>query len=234
MRRFLSLLMVGGLAASACVVLAGPAGAQAGNLAEFCAARVALDAAFSTQGKAAQLAVFGRIVSNAPAAVAPAVTEIRDAFEKKGQKAFGSEELAPALATADAFVYENCPGTKVPVTAIDYEFQGVPATLEPGLTNFTLTNTAPEELHEMGIVKMTAAGAAMDPEALLALPEKKQEKLLDFSTSTGLFAPPGESGYTIANLEAGEYLYACFIPVGGKKKGAPHFTEGMYGTFTVS
>jgi hypothetical protein len=25
----------------------------------------------------------------------------------------------------------------------------------------------------------------------------------------------------------------CFVPIGGKKKGAPHFTKGMYGTFTV-
>ncbi|MBM3659588.1 MAG: hypothetical protein FJW95_08805 [Actinobacteria bacterium] len=233
MRRFLSLLVAGGLAASACVVLAAPAGAQTGSLAEFCSARVELNAAFS-QEKAQSLAQLDRMVTNAPAAVAPAITEIRDAFKKKGPKAFDSEELAPALATADSFIYETCPGTKVPVTAIDYEFQGVPATLKAGPTNFKLTNAAPKEFHEMGIVKMTAAGAAMDPEKLLALPEKKQEKLLDFSSSFGMFAPPGEAGYTLANLEPGEYLYACFIPVGSKKKGAPHFTEGMYGTFTVS
>ncbi len=233
MRRTLSLLVAGAIAASLCVVLSGPASAQTGNLAEFCAARVALDAAFS-QGKPQQLAAFERIVANAPAAVAPAVTEIRDTFKKKGQKAFDSEALAPALATADSYVYENCPGAKVPVTAIDYKFQGMPATLKPGLTNFKLTNNAPKEFHEMGIVKLTAAGAAMDPEALLALPEKKQEKLLDFSKATGMFAPPGQSGYTIANLEPGQYIYACFVPVGGKKKGAPHFAEGMYGTFTVS
>ena len=151
-RRSLSALMAGSLAAGLiAIATAGPAAAQTGNLAEFCAARVALDAAFS-QGKPQQLAAFERIVANAPAAVAPAVTEIRDAFKKKGQKAFESEELAPALATADSFVYESCPGAKVPVTAIDYQFQGVPATLKAGPTNFKLTNNAPKEDHEMGIV----------------------------------------------------------------------------------
>jgi hypothetical protein len=49
-----------------------------------------------------------------------------------------------------------------------------------------------------------------------------------------MFAPPGQAGYGIGSLPAGEYVYACFIPVGGKKKGAPHFTQGMHGTLTVS
>jgi hypothetical protein len=35
------------------------------------------------------------------------------------------------------------------------------------------------------------------------------------------------------DLKPGKYVYACFIPVGGKKRGQPHAMEGMYGTFTV-
>ena len=135
---------------------------------------------------------------------------------------------------ADAFIYDNCPGNKVAVTAIDYEFQGLPAVLPAGPTNFKMTNSAPKENHEMGIVPLTAAGQAIAPEKLFAMPDKKASKYADFSRATGMFAPAGATGYTIATLEPGTYVYACFLPIGGKKDGAPHFTKGMYGTFTVS
>lgn len=228
------MLVGGALAAGLIGTLALPAGAQttttpggSGNLTAFCAARMQIDSAHS---KADTLAALEGVVTNAPSAILPTVTEIRDQFKKKGRKAF---EI-PEIAVADAFIYDNCPGTKVAVTAIDYEFQGLPATLPAGSTNFKLTNAAPKENHEMGIVPLTAAGESIDPEKLFAMPDKKAEKYADFSRATGMFAPAGETGYTIANLEPGTYVYACFLHVGGKKNGAPHSSKGMYGSFKVS
>lgn len=44
---------------------------------------------------------------------------------------------------------------------------------------------------------------------------------------------PGETKSFVANLTPGSYIFVCFLPVGGAATGAPHFTKGMYGEFTV-
>ena len=44
---------------------------------------------------------------------------------------------------------------------------------------------------------------------------------------------PGETKSCVINLTPGTYIFACFLPVGGAGTGAPHFTKGMYGEFTV-
>jgi hypothetical protein len=234
LRKFIRPSIAGALIAVLSGVFTASAGAQtgtpSGNLAEFCAARVALEPSFS-QGKAATLAVLDRIVANAPAVIVEPVTEIRDRYEKKGEKAF--EQLLEQITAADAFTYTNCPGAKVNVIAIDYEFQGVPATLKPGVTHFKLTNTAPKEDHEMGIGKLLPVNESRDVAKILALPERKADKLFDPNVGGGMYAPAGESGYTVLDLKPGRYVYACFIPVGGKEHGKPHALKGMYGSFTV-
>ena len=131
MRRFLTALLTAVMASGVVAVLTAPAGAQTGNLTAFCNARVGLDPALQ-QGKKAGLAVLDQLVANAPAAVATPVGEIRDAYKKKGEKAFDS--VMDQIAVADSFIYDNCPGVKVPVTAIDYQYQGMPATMKPGVT----------------------------------------------------------------------------------------------------
>lgn len=230
MRRILSLLVAAGLAASL-VALAAPAGAQTGDLAAACAGRIEGNAA---EGKAANLAVMNKVLAAAPASLQSPMTALRDAYQKKGEKLFNTPNGLALLGAVDQWMYENCAGTKVPATAIDYEFDGVPASVPAGDVQIELTNDAPKEDHEMVLVKLTAAGAAMDPQKLLTVPEKKLGKLVDFSSVVFTYAPAGQTGYGIGTLAPGEYVYACFIPVGGKKKGAPHFMEGMYGTLTVS
>jgi uncharacterized cupredoxin-like copper-binding protein len=233
-RTFIRLSVAGALIAGVGGVFAVSAGAQtgapAGNLAKFCAARVALDPALS-QGKAATRAVFDRIVANAPAPIVEPVTKIRAQFTKNGEKAF--DKLSEEIAAADEFTYTNCPGAKVDVAAIDYAYQGMPAILKPGVTQFKLTNNSTKEAHEMGLGKLLPANESMSVEKMLALPEKKADKLFDPDTGGGMYAPVGESGYMVIDLKPGKYVYACFIPVGEKTGGKPHALEGMYGSFTV-
>lgn len=229
MRRIVSITLVCGLAATLGAV-ASPAGAQAGDVAAACDRRIEGNTA---ESKRDNLAVMNEVLAAAPASLAPRMTALRDAYAKKGDKLFDSAKGFALLGAVDEWMYESCPGTKIPVTAIDYEFEGVPATVPAGMVQVQLTNTAPAEDHEMGLFRLTDKGAAMDAEALLALPEKKLEGLVDFSSVVFTFAPAGQSGYGIGDLAAGDYVFACFIPVGGKKRGAPHFTEGMYGTLTV-
>ena len=97
------------------------------------------------------------------------MTAIRDQYKKKGEKAF--DQLFDEIAAADEFTYGNCPGAKVDVVAVDYQVQGMPATLEPGVTNSPLTNNAPKEDHEMVLGKLLPAGESMSVEEIIALPE---------------------------------------------------------------
>jgi hypothetical protein len=211
--------------------VAGPAGAQTGDIPAFCAARLEANSAHT---KAENKAVIEKVYNAAPAAAVAAITAIRDGFNQKGDKFFETTKGAQALSQLDAVVYANCPGTSVPVTAIDYEFQGVPATLPAGAAKFKLTNTAPKEDHEMAVLKLNAEGESLSIEKLLALPEKKAQKYFDESASTFMFAPAGQTGYGFVTLEPGKYAYACFLSQGGKKNGKPHFMLGMQGSFTVS
>jgi hypothetical protein len=230
MRRTLILIVAVALAGGLVAGLAGPASAQTGDLDAFCQYRAE---AGNTEGKKATLVIMNKMVDVAPEGAVEPITALRDAYQKKGEKLFNGEQGFVLLGALDSWIYDNCPGTQVPVSATDYEFDGVPDTLAAGTAMFELTNDAPKEDHEMGIVKLTDAAEGKDVTDILALPEKKQGKYLDFSSSAFMYAPSGQSGFTPIDLEPGTYAYACFLPVGGKKNGAPHFTQGMYGTFTV-
>ena len=229
-RLFISAALVATAALAVPVLLAPVAGAQTTtNLDAFCAKYIEIG---NSEGKA-QLALIEEVIPLAPANLVQPITEVRDAFKTLGgNKAYA--KVSEQIATVDAFAYASCPGNAVALTAIDYEYQGMPATLPAGLNKFKLTNAAPKEAHEFGIAKLTAAGAAMDPQKLLALPEKKLGKFVDFEHASGTYAEPGTSGYTVADLDPGTYIYLCSLHVGGKKTGPLHFMKGMYGIVTVA
>ena len=231
MRRIVLLVISASLAVGLLGALAGPAGAQTGDLAAFCAARLEAN---DVEGKAANLAVMNKILGVAPAAVVQPMTALRDAYQKKGDKLFDSAEGLQLLGALDGWIYDNCPGQQVPVTAIDYEYQGMPATLKPGVAQFKMTNGAPKEDHMLAIMKLTPEGQGQDVEKLLAMPQKKSTKYFDASSRAFMFAPAGAVGYSPIDLQPGTYVYACFLPQGGKKNGQPHFMLGMNGSLTVS
>jgi hypothetical protein len=229
MRRIGLYMSVAALTAGAFAVAAGPAVAQTGDTAAFCAARLDGNDA---QGKAANLAVMNRAVSAAPAAVAAAITQLRDAYKKKGDKLFNTPAGVQTLNQVDAWVYDNC-GAKVSVTASDYQFTGIPATLPAGVTTFKMTNTAAQEDHMIAMVKLKPAAQGQDITKLLSLPEKQQGKYFEQAGGTFAQASPGQVGYAPIKLTPGTYAYACFFPMGGKKNGQPHFMLGMDGTVIV-
>src|SRR5262245_32686754 len=227
MRRVALCFGVVALTAGALAGAAGPAVAQTGDAAAFCAARLDGNDA---QGKKANLAVMNRAVTAAPAAVAPAITQLRDAYKKKADKLFNSPAGLQLLNQVDAWVYDNC-GVKVPVIASDYQFTGIPATLSAGVTTFKMTNSAAQEDHMIAIVKLKPAAQGQDITKLLSLPEKEQGKYFEQAGGTYAQASAGQVGYAPIRLTSGSYGYACFFPMEGKKKGEPHFMLGMDGTF---
>jgi hypothetical protein len=123
------------------------------------------------------------------------------------------------------------------VTTTEYAFDGLPDTLDAGVTSFDLTNDG-AEVHELVLLRKND-GVTETAEELLALP---QAEALQKAMLLGVAGPvsDGNPAYVVADLEAGDYIAVCFIPVGTTSmdgpppEGAPHFTEGMVQEFTVS
>lgn len=114
---------------------------------------------------------------------------------------------------------------EVAVTAVEYEFQGVPANLEAGLVRFVLENKGQEQ-HVLSIARITTDATV---EELLELPQKQVNKQIE--DVGDLFARPGDSKRRVLDLTAGRYAYVCFVSA---KDGTPHAFLGMQGEFTVA
>jgi len=232
MQRFsLRAAAVASIVAAAAVAVPQAVGAQTANPTAFCAARAQLGPSASPAQLKTGIATLAQ--SAGGTAVEPA-TALESLYAKKGPKTFNSDKAFGYLSSIDKYVYDTCPGTSVAVTASDYQFDGISSALPSGTAKIKFTNSSPKEDHEIAIFRLLPEAEGMDALTLLKMPEKKAAKYADLDSAVFTFAPAGEDGYTVTDLEPGTYLYACFIPVGGKNKNAPHFMEGMYGTFTVS
>lgn len=142
-------------------------------------------------------------------------------------------------------------GETVEITAVDYEFEGVPETVEPG-TELTLTNGSEGEVHEMVVVRIDD-DETRPLEELLQIPEDEAQQVTSFAGVA--VALPGEEGLTpegpVVLDKPGRYAMLCFIPTGADPEayeqaleegaeeapeiegGPPHFTHGMAAEFVV-
>jgi len=184
--------------------------------------------------------------SGAPEDIAEAIGVMTDAarsvLDSNGEdfSAFEAPEFSEAQGQVDPYMFENCEfDEKVEVTAADYSFDGIPAELPAGRVAFLLSNEG-NEPHEMGLARKKD-GVTESWDELLALPEDQVMEKVD--QLGGAFAPNQEAkGLAIADLEPGEYVAVCFIPVGTSidesgehmGDGPPHFMEGMKAEFTVA
>src|SRR5688500_2503618 len=176
--------------------------------------------------------------------IAAQVTTVTGALRQGLETGFESDPFEdPAVqeaATAiDAFINANCGFEIVDVTALDYEFEGLPKSVPAGVVGFNFTNSG-AEVHEIVIFKIKGDQSL---KKILSLSEKKAEKKLRFINATG--APPGESADSIyADLGPGRYGAVCHVPVGttseedleeehGDEDVPTHVDEGMYQEFTV-
>jgi uncharacterized cupredoxin-like copper-binding protein len=114
----------------------------------------------------------------------------------------------------------------VPVTAVDFAFEGIPATVPAGPVSFELSNEG-EAAHEMAVFKL---GEGVDMDELLARDEEPTDEEAQEVGFT--FAPPGEGGAYLnaEDLTPGTYAVVCFIP---GPEGKPHHELGMKTTFRV-
>ncbi|MBA3606044.1 MAG: hypothetical protein H0W46_08755, partial [Acidimicrobiia bacterium] len=112
--------------------------------------------------------------------------------------------------------------------------------LPAGQLGLLLTNDG-EEAHEIAVLRKNE-GVTATWDELLELPEEEAREMV--TEVGGAFAPTnGAVGLLVGELEAGEHIALCFIPVGTSMgddgefiegDGPPHFVEGMRHEFTVN
>lgn len=120
---------------------------------------------------------------------------------------------------------------KIPVVTVhakDFAFDA-PKTIPAGMTSFKLVNDG-KNLHHLQIVKLEQGKTFADLQAFLKNPGPTPAWIVSVGGPNA--AVPGSTIEATLNLEAGNYVIACFIPSPGDP--APHFTKGMIQPLTVT
>ncbi len=95
-------------------------------------------------------------------------------------------------------------------------------TIKAGPVAFEANNTAPDQTHEMLIVKTDQGPDSLPYDAAISrIPEEKIQSLGETGELEG-----GKDGSLILNLQPGKYLLFCNI--------ATHFKQGMVTSLTVN
>ncbi|HEX2294292.1 MAG TPA: hypothetical protein VHN37_03185 [Actinomycetota bacterium] len=167
--------------------------------------------------------------------VAVVTDTVREALRTQDDRAFEGDEFSESEEEVDRWVVDNCGYDEVPVTAVDYAFEGVPETMPAGNTAFVFSNEG-EEVHEMIMVRYKDPSTTI--EDLMKLSDQEAQQVLDFLGAS--FGPPGATDTEVKQLTPGKYALVCFVPVGStspkaarKADGPPHVARGMSAEFTV-
>ena len=156
----------------------------------------------------------------------PAVQEDIGVLEEHDARVCGFEPSDDEGDDGDEPDTEPAEGAQVvPVTAVDYAFEGLPAQVPAGPVAFAFTNEG-EEAHELALFKV---GEGVDLDALLASErEPTEEEVMNVGRT--FTEPGGAATYANTELEPGTYAAICFIP---SPEGKAHYELGMKTTFEV-
>jgi hypothetical protein len=207
---------------------------MATSLTESDEARAAMDkATIVTEGQ--KLAdVIAPLATSAPAELKASIDLVSTALDKVlatgDATGFMNDEMMAQTTDVDLWAYENCGWAQVPVTATDYAFEGIPASLRSGMTAFKMDNKATEEYHVLLIVRRDP-GSTATLEDLMAYHGDGLAPGFTLMGATG--AAPGQPGVAMADLTPGSYVAICPIPQGGQPDGESHAKLGMISEFTV-
>lgn len=234
---------------------AGTSASESADPAEFCEASVALEGAFSMGPGADESAppeeqqaaleefssrvepLLGDVEDTAPEEISDTVTEatgiVREALSSNDPSMLDGPEFQRTDQEIDEYMLAECGYEELEATGVDYEYEGIPDTVQGGTVAITFHNEG-EELHEIGLARINE-GVTQSVEELLAMPE---DQLLTMVTPIGAaFAMPGESDTVFMEMDAGRYAAVCFVPQGTthdmEGSGPPHAMLGMVTEFTV-
>lgn len=175
------------------------------------------------------------VAAMAPEAAKTPMEQIAAGIEESGPGYSETPDFQSQYTAANRAAADECAEARVAVTASDYQFAGIDTSLPAGLVAMELTNVG-EEMHEIVLLrKKDGVGKSFDE--ILEAGEEGAAEFVD--TTFGGFAPPGGETVSLVELQPGEYLAFCSVPVGltpdnEEASGPPHFTEGMQVEFTVA
>jgi hypothetical protein len=204
--------------------------------AEACDAYAGVTAAMTGDPAAAGDAL-ARVEATAPAELAEeaavVVTTLTELFETEDPAVLDDAEYASASAAIGDAYFDGCDAaTKLEVTGLDYEFEGLPDRIDAGRVAVRFTNgTEHDEAHELLLFRRLE-GTDETVEELVELPEEEIFSKVAMAGVVFVDEPGGES-VALFDLEPGSYIAICFIPIGGED-GPPHFTGGMVAEFDAA
>ncbi len=117
--------------------------------------------------------------------------------------------------------------TAITIHAKDFAYQA-PDSIPAGYVAFTLVNDGPG-IHHAAVARLDSGKTVDDLMAALAHPGPIPSWAVLLGGPNAV-ASGGTSNATVW-LPAGDYVMLCFVDVPG---GVPHFTKGMFRTFTVT
>ena len=142
----------------------------------------------------------------------------------------------------------------IAVTAVDYAFQGLPASISAG-SKVTLTNASAVEAHEFVAIRIPDSETRPVSQLVGLSDEEITEIFGETEPATVLIARPGETGMAVVGdgtlFEPGRYAVVCFIPQGADpdeifgdgpegppedgppEGGPPHVALGMFAETNV-
>lgn len=223
------------------------------GVAATCDAIVAVDEAITVaEDPEAATNALQDLVLAAPDEVAEAVEPLLALMRQDPGPAMESAELATAEAAVDGYAVDSCGDTTIEIEAMNFNFSGMPATVDAGRVVFDVTNASQTgEFHEAVLLRSDGDSSPAEVlEAALDGPvsaEATMGALQDFSLVAAAFVEP-DGGDTedafVADLEPGRYILVCLLPVNSQEliepyfggeavEGTRHFDVGMYAEFTV-
>jgi hypothetical protein len=151
--------------------------------------------------------------------------------------AMEAPEVSTALETVGSEVFDGCDAEEqLEVSGVDYAFEDLPKEIDAGRLALQFTNDSEsDEPHELVI----ATGA--DGQSAGELAGLPIEQLFEQArpVAVAFTNAPDQTATTLVDLEPGEYLVICTLPVGGFSENQdgppadPHSAHGMVATLTV-
>lgn len=153
---------------------------------------------------------------------------------------YDNDTLDLARGRLHRFELEHCDLATEGVTMADFSFSAIDGA-KAGPVSFDASNEG-EEYHELAII-VKRPNTSLSFDAILALDDQAEQQR--HAAYVGGVEPvaPGDTGFTVVDLRAGQYLVACFLSVGSTPEqfesdtelgGDPHTLRGMKREFVVS
>ncbi|MGH9111352.1 MAG: hypothetical protein ACRDZN_03490 [Acidimicrobiales bacterium] len=150
---------------------------------------------------------FEALEAAAPAEIEGAVGAIRAALDGEGDEG----EAEAANLRIHEYSAGACEWNTVEVAAVEFAFEGAPASLPAGVVSFEVVNQG-DEAHSLVVLRRNE-GVSTPFADLVALPDDELFEQAE-PIEPGAFVDPGGEDFAVADLAPGDYALVCTLPIG--------------------